>query len=253
MTSRRRMALLAAVSAVIVACAPPHPQSAPSPGSASPLSAGPTPSTAPAIPGSGSSNDQPYTVAIAERDAPDGHGRWVTRVGHLDGGDPAVTHAFNTAGDTSAAGLLDQVRADAHPGWWDWNFDITPAVTFRPTAISEVLTGVYYARQAAHPVDYISTIVIDARTAQPITLNALFRDEPSGLQRLSEQTRLLLPIAGGPGNEPREENFANWIPTAAGMEMHFRDYQFGHGLPVITVPWAALTDLLAPDMTALIP
>jgi hypothetical protein len=47
------------------------------------------------------------------------------------------------------------------------------------------------------------------------------------------------------------KNFANWIPTAAGIELHFTDGQFGHGLPVITVPWSTVADVLAPDMTAL--
>jgi hypothetical protein len=40
-------------------------------------------------------------------------------------------------------------------------------------------------------------------------------------------------------------------PTAAGIELHFTDGQFGHGLPVITVPWPTVSDVLAPDMTAL--
>jgi hypothetical protein len=35
------------------------------------------------------------------------------------------------------------------------------------------------------------------------------------------------------------------------MEIHFADYQFGPGLPVITVPWTALSDVLAADMSAL--
>jgi hypothetical protein len=54
-----------------------------------------------------------------------------------------------------------------------------------------------------------------------------------------------------PGNRPVPQNFANWIPTAAGIELHFTDDQFGHGLPVITVPWSTVSDVLAPDMTAL--
>ena len=77
---------------------------------------------------------------------------------------------------------------------------------------------------------------------------------------LSEQTKVIFPkVYGGTqgpmgdeqGNRPIAETFANWTPTAAGIELHFADYQFGHGLPVITVPWSALTDVLAPDMTAL--
>jgi hypothetical protein len=40
--------------------------------------------------------------------------------------------------------------------------------------------------------------------------------------------------------------------SADGMEIHFADYQFTvHGLWVITVPWSALTDVLAPNMMAL--
>jgi hypothetical protein len=35
------------------------------------------------------------------------------------------------------------------------------------------------------------------------------------------------------------------------LEIHFADYQFAHGTPVITVPWSALDDLLAPGMAAL--
>ena len=35
-------------------------------------------------------------------------------------------------------------------------------------------------------------------------------------------------------------------PHPAGMEIHFADYQFGHGRPVITVPWPALDGVLAP-------
>ena len=159
---------------------------------------------------------------------------------------------FNAAVDASAQGLLDRARADGRPAWWAWTFDVKPTVTFRPTAVAELLVGTYYSAQAAHPVNYVGTIVVDSRAAQPITLKTLFSDETRGLQRLSEQTKLLWPAAYGQGYQPREENFANWIPTPAGIEIHFGDYQFGHGLPVITVPWAALADVLAPNMTALL-
>jgi hypothetical protein len=37
-----------------------------------------------------------------------------------------------------------------------------------------------------------------------------------------------------------------WIPTATGIEIHVRDYQFGHGLPVVTIPWTDLNDVLSP-------
>jgi len=54
-----------------------------------------------------------------------------------------------------------------------------------------------------------------------------------------------------PGNKPLSDNFDSWIPTPAGLEIHFADGQFVDGTPVITVPWAAIDDLLAPGMEAL--
>jgi hypothetical protein len=257
-------ALVAAAVAAATACGPTHPGSAPS------HSASTATTPAEALPGnvlrSGVSNGQSYIVVAVTNDGatPDGHGHWHTRVGHLTGqnagGDPAVIAAFNSASGASAKGVVDQARADADRAS-SWNVDVNPSVTFRPSAISELLVGVFYAAGAAHPVNYVGTIVIDSRTARPITLKTLFSNESRGLQRLSEQTKLIWPTVYGhgdsepmpdePGNQPREENFVNWIPTAAGMEIHFADYQFGHGLPIITVPWTALSDVLAPDMTAL--
>gem|GEM_PF-1052549 len=210
---------------------------------------------------SGISNGKDYTVTMVPIDGatPDGTGRWHALVGHLSGGDPAVAEAFNKSSDASARGQINQARTDAD-GVRGWNFDLKSAVTFRPTAIGEVLTGAVYTKGAAHPTDYVSTVVIDSRTTRPITLSDLFIQEQSGLDRLSEETKLIWPKTYGrgdgpmrdePGNRPIPQNFANWIPTADGMELHFTDGQFGHGLAVITVPWSALSDVLAPDMKVL--
>jgi hypothetical protein len=266
---RRLPVVVAAAVAVATACGPTQPDSARPHGFSTASTAStttPASAAAPSTPQSGVSNGNAYTVTTAATDGatPDGHGHWHTHTGQLTGlnvsGDPAVVAAFNNAVNASARGLLDRARADARPARWVWTFDVKPTVTFRPTAIAELLVGTYYAAQAAHPVNYVGTIVIDSGTAQPITLKMLFSDESRGLQRLSEQTKLLGPAVdrqGGPpmpdepGNQPREENFANWIPSAEGMEIHFADYQFGHGLPVITVPWTGLADVLAPNMTAL--
>jgi hypothetical protein len=46
---------------------------------------------------------------------------------------------------------------------------------------------------------------------------------------------------------PIDINFKCWIPTEQGIELHFPEYQFGRGLKVITVPWAKLADLIAPE------
>ncbi len=89
-------------------------------------------------------------------------------------------------------------------------------------AIAEVIAGIYSPEQAAHPTNYVSTVVIDSRTAKPITLDDLFLNEQSGLNRLPEQTKLIFPQVYGdgpvpmpdePGSKPIPENFASWIPA----------------------------------------
>jgi hypothetical protein len=205
--------------------------------------------------GTGRSNGTAYTVTSTSVDPGDG---WRVEVGQLSGGDTAVSAAFNAASVASGKtmdGMLnrDKVLRD------DATFEAKPAISFRPTVISQVLTGVYFHQGAAHPLDYVSTVVIDSRTARPITLEDLFVDQQAGLNRLSEQTKLLFPtvyssgkpMPGESGNAPVAENFHNWIPTVDGLEIHFEDYQFGHGLPVITVPWSQLTNVLAPAMQML--
>ena len=87
------------------------------------------------------------------------------------------------------------------------------------------------------------------------------RQRAGRANRLSDQAKVLIADQYGElpteildrGTAPVTENFADWIPTAAGMEIHFEEYQFD-GPPfarVITVPWPALTDVLAPDMSGL--
>ncbi len=99
-------------------------------------------------------------------------------------------------------------------------------------------------------------------TVRALTVAAAVRPsgDQAGLIRLSEQTKILLaelndlaePMPDGPGTEPIAENFANWVPTADGLEIHFAAYQFGPRLAqTITVPWSALSDRLAPNMAAL--
>ena len=207
---------------------------------------------------SGISSGKAYTVMTSsiEGSTPDGRNRWSVQVGELTGGDPAVTEAFNSASQTSARELLDFVRADW--AYTEFEFESRGRVTIRPTAIAQLIGGTVYC--CAHPTGFVQTIVIDSRTAQPVTLADLFANEQDGLNRLSEQTKTLgpdnyeiaLPMPDMPGNAPAAENFANWIPTAEGMEIYFEEYQFGDRLPgTLVVPWSALTDVLAPDMVVL--
>lgn len=204
----------------------------------------------------GTSNGATYTTSTTTIDL---GGGWQEIVGQLSGGNPAVATAFNNASMASGRTMAGQLD-DAHVFRTDAAFDAKSTVIFRPTAVAQVLTGVYFWQHAAHPLDFVTTIVIDSRTGRPITLDDLFTDTQAGLNILSQQTKVLIPLVYGhggppdgdlPGNAPVETNFHNWIPTAKGLEIHFEDYQFAHGLPVITVPWSQLTDVLAPDMKSL--
>ncbi|OBF20536.1 hypothetical protein A5725_16475 [Mycobacterium kubicae] len=262
--SRRVAVALAVAATVATACGGPPKNTTTStsaPTSPPPTSVATTTTTTTTVADSGMANGQSYRVTTASITGAtdDRRGQWNARFGQISGGDAAVIDAFNNASTASARDQLDQARTEASPDA-EWTFESTPTVSFRTVAVAQVIVGVYSAKHAAHPSNYVSTVVIDARTAQPITLATLFANQQSGLNRLSEQTKLIFPrVYGGgpdpmpdePGNQPVPANFANWIPTSAGLELHFADYQFGHGLAVITVPWSALADVLAPNMGAL--
>ena len=247
--------LVAALSGALVACG----GSAAGPSTSA--GSGATTTSASAAADTGVSNGQTYTVTRSTTgDAtPDGTGRWTLTVDTISGGDAKVADTFNRAVRASAQGQLDPVKRDAGNDG-TWSFDTKPEIFFGSAAVSELIRGLYVHVPSAHPTSYVSTVVIDSRSATPITLKDLFSDEQAGLNRLSQQTKKLLPAVMGagespmpdaPGNAPVEANFANWIPTPSGLEIHFADYQFAHGLPVLTVPWSALDDLLAPGMAAL--
>ena len=162
----------------------------------------------------------------------DRNGTWKAKFGQLAGGDPAVVEAFNGASQAAVHRQVDRATADTREATTSWHLESNGQVTFRRVAITQLINGALGG--GAHPTTYIDTVVIDSRTAKPITLADLFSDEQAGLQRLSEQTKLA----------PTEANFANWIPTADGVEIY--------RLPqVLTVPWSALNDVLAPGMAGL--
>lgn len=195
----------------------------------------------PAAAETGVSNDRTYSVETTSIDGAttDRMGNWDARIVELAEGDSAVVEAFNHASRTSALEQIDRAKAESNPGE-QWNFESHGQVAFRSIAVGQLIVGTHY--YGAHPTSYISTVVIDSRSADPIMLTDLFTDDQAGLDRLSELT----------GAEPRAENFANWIPTAEGLEIHFAPYQFGIALPETkTVSWAALADLLAPVMAGI--
>jgi hypothetical protein len=222
---------------------------------ASTTGASPTPPSAATT--SGTSNGQNYAVTTTkiEGSTDDRQGNWRMEFGELSGGDPAVVEAFNGASHAAAMDQVEAAKEGTEPGA-QWNFESNGQVTFRSIAVAQVVFGSLY--YGAHPSHQVGTIVIDSRSADPIMLTDLFSDPQAGLNRLAEQTRTLLAADGlevspdEPGAAPKAENFANWIPTADGLEFHFNEYQFGPRLPaVVTVPWAQLSDVLAPAMADL--
>lgn len=198
-------------------------------------------SAAPAAADTGVSSGKTYSVTLSpiQGATTDRLGNWDANIVELSGGDPAVVEAFNHSSRIAAQDQIDEVKMESNPGE-QWNFESNGRVAFRNIAVAQLILGTHY--YGAHPTSYISTVVIDSRSADPIMLADLFTDERAGLARLAELT----------GAEPRAENFVNWIPTIEGLEIHFAPYQFGIALPETkTVPWAALSDLLAPVMTGI--
>lgn len=177
-------------------------------------------------------------------------------VPQIDGPDPAVVQEFNES--------MHQALVDQTQGYGDARFslsDARPGPTYAGNnVVGAVLNTSWDANPpGAHPTYIIATVTVNTATAQPITLQDLFPDLPAGLQRLSEQSALLLPdTAAGPNFEsggiaPETANFANWVPSSTGMNIRFGDYQVGPhaiGLVDVTIPWSALTDVADPGTLA---
>jgi hypothetical protein len=209
------------------------------------------------------SNGVPYTVVpdLLAGGSPNGLGNWTVQYQRIAGGDPEITDAIN--------GILeDEARGQ---GWLyvasasktnHWTFHTTGTLDFRPVTISEVFLGEYDTDLPNMPFQTVATRVFDARSGIQIVWENLFRDERDGLARLSALTKAILPTAYPPppggwgqysaGMAPVDTNFKYWVPTTAGVELHFPDYQFGRGLHTITIPWAQVSDLFAPEFLPII-
>ena len=208
-------------------------------------------------------DDNPYTV-VPNNSAGrswNGLGDWEVRYQRVEGGDPDVIAAINDGIDAAASEHEKSIEwrpSTTH----HWTFTATGTLYIRPNTVSELFTGEYNTDLPNMPFHTISSRVYDSRNGTPITWDNLFQDKGVGLTRLSEQTAAILPTAYPPpqpdawksasGMAPVADNFKYWIPTDAGIELHFPDYQFGRGLKVITVPWARVHDLIAPQFFAIV-
>ncbi|MGE2728296.1 DUF3298 domain-containing protein [Mycolicibacterium vaccae] len=189
--------------------------------------------------------------------SPQGPGDWAVHYDKLAGGDPAVAGAINAILDDEADGQVWLYAASASKSS-PWTFRSQGRLLFRPLTISALFTGQYHATELPNmPVDAVATRVFDSRSGIQIVWDNLFVDPQAGLERLSELTKKILPVAYptpplggwaeyGVAMAPLKRNFRFWLPTAEGAELHFPDGQFGRGVRTITVPWPALRDLIAP-------
>jgi hypothetical protein len=192
--------------------------------------------------------------------SPDGLGTWSVHYQRMDGGNPEVATAINEHIDAAAMRQVQQATWDASTKR-TWTFNTTGTAQLRPNTVSELFVGQYNTAEPNMPIDTVATIVFDSRSGIPITLDNLFHDKAAGLARLSEQAEAILPTVystAHPGDwkrggalAPTDINFENWLPTAEGIELHFPDYQFGRGLKVVTVPWADVEDLIAPEFLSI--
>lgn len=189
--------------------------------------------------------------------SPDGLGTWSVHYQRIDGGNPDVAAAINKGIDAEPMREVQQQTWNGSTRR-HWTFDATGTAYFRPITVSELFVGEYNTDEPNMPIQTVATVVFDNRGGIPITWDNLFSDKTAGLTRLSEQSASILPTVYAtphPGDwqrsgalAPTDINYKYWLPTAQGIELHFPDYQFGRGLKVITVPWAKVADLIAPDL-----
>ncbi|PQP22699.1 RsiV family protein [Rhodococcus opacus] len=200
----------------------------------------------------------PYTETELQVTGSTGRVGYDVLIPQIAGGNPAVTAEFN---ESMRAALQDQID-----GWGTDAFTLSSQEHSVAHIGEHVISGLLVTSwnadpPGAHPTPIVATVVVNADTAAPITLGDLFPDLPAGLQTLSDESARLLPeTVAGPdfersGIEPTEANFANWLATPAGMEIHFDDYQVGPhaiGLVTVTVPWDALADVIDPALAPVV-
>jgi len=184
-------------------------------------------------------------------------GNWIVRYERVGGPDPAIVNAINEVIEAEARGQVATYEPSATKTQ-PWTLDVNGALTFREITVSALFIGEYDTDMPNMPIHTVGTRVFDNRSGILISWDNLFIDKKAGLARLSELTKTILPTVYAPprrvgvwqfGSEiaPVDDNFRFWIPTAGGIELHFPDGQFGRGEAVITVPWAAVADLIAPE------
>jgi hypothetical protein len=188
--------------------------------------------------------------------SPDGLGTWAVHYQRVAGGDPSPVDAINDCIDAEANRGVQQATWDGSTKR-PWTYDAAGKLYFGPLTVSEVFTGQYNTDEPTMPINMVGTVVCDSRSGVLITWDNLFTDKTAGLSRLSDQAAASLAAVAPPSYmrdwrrngefTPIDINFKYWIATAEGIELHFPEFQFGRGIKVVTVPWAKVADLVAPE------
>ncbi|WP_415837827.1 RsiV family protein, partial [Smaragdicoccus niigatensis] len=195
-----------------------------------------------------------FSVVYHKYQATEGTVTFDVDVPWISGDDLAVVDRFN---NSVLSSLHDQQVAlgndGSTSGYWTVSSQDAQAVIGTDVITGLLITSVnHHDPMSAHPTPHIATFVINKATAQPVMLTDLFTDQHEALQRLSNEARQQIIAKIGSVDEsgiaPTAKNFANWIPTSYGIEIHFDDYQVGPhaaGLQVVTMPWSVFAGVLA--------
>jgi hypothetical protein len=196
--------------------------------------------------------------SVISGNSPDQLGTWTVHYQRVDGGDSLVADQINDQLDAEANREVQQATwggSKKRP----WTFDADGALHVESMTVSEVFVGQYNTDEQHMPIQSVASIVCDSRSGVSITWDNLFVDKQAGLTRLGDATAAALAALAPPDHvrdwrrqgqfAPVDINFKAWIPTAAGIELHFPEFQFGGGLKVVTVPWAAVADQITPEFT----
>ncbi len=191
--------------------------------------------------------------ALIEGSSPDGLGDWRVDYQRVIGGDPVIADRINEIIDAEARGQVATYEPSAtktNP----WTLDIEGKLQFAPMTASALFRGVFDTNLSNMPIETLATRVFDTRSGILLSWDNLFLDKQAGLNRLSAVTKAAMPgRQWGSEVAPVDDNFRYWLPTDDGIDLHFPPGQFGRGVTVVSVPGAAIADLIAPVFAPLIP
>ncbi|MEB3031456.1 DUF3298 domain-containing protein [[Mycobacterium] nativiensis] len=194
--------------------------------------------------------------AVISAASPDGLGTATVHYQRLGAADSPTADAINEHIDAEANRAVTQAMWDGSTRR-PWTFDATGTLRTWAITVSEVFTGVYNTAEPHMPMHSLGSVVCDTRSGIVITWDNLFRDKTAGLTRLGEQLEAQVTTVASPTElrtwrragqfAPVDVNFKHWIPTSEGIALQIPEVQFGRGLKIVTVPWAAVGDLIAPE------